>query len=302
MIYWNANGRDPARWNQSGTGSSVTPRANRLTAYNDAIIARSTDKGGGEQLTLSLQKPYEDNWFWQVAYTYTEADEVSPLTSSTSGSQLGNVAIFQANEEVSARSNYLVKDRFTGALSYRHFFFEDLKTEFSVFYEGRRGKPYSYVFDNDANGDGRLNDLLYIPAGPGDVAFGSAAEEAAFWAYVNNNEYLRSHLGQVAERNAEFNGWVHNFDVRVSQELPGFFAGNKAEIWLDILNIGNMIDKDWGVIEEVGFPSMRGIVEYGGINSSGQYVYRFNTPDQPRVYDDRGVSRWALQLGFRYTF
>ena len=302
MIYWNANGRNPANWNQAGTGTSVTARANRLTAYNDAIIARSTDKGGGEQLTLSLQKPYEDNWFWQVAYTYTDADEVSPLTSSTSGSQLGNVAIFQANEEVSARSNYLVKDRFTGALSYRHFFFEDLKTEFSVFYEGRRGKPYSYVFDNDANGDGRLNDLLYIPAGPGDVAFGSAAEEAAFWEFVNNNEYLRNHLGEVAERNAEFDGWVHNFDVRLSQELPGFFAGNKAEIWLDILNVGNMIDKDWGVIEEVGFPSMRGIVEYGGINSSGRYVYRFNTPDQPRVYDDRGVSRWALQLGFRYTF
>ena len=79
-------------------------------------------------------------------------------------------------------------------------------------------------------------------------------------------------------------------------------AGNKAEIWLDILNIGNMIDEDWGVIEEVGFPSMRGIVEYGGIASNGQYVYRFNTPDEPRVYDDRGVSRWALQLGFRYSF
>ena len=45
---------------------------------------------------------------------------------------------------------------------------------------------------------------------------------------------------------------VHNFDVRISQELPGFFAGNKAEIWLDILNIGNMIDKDWGVIEISG--------------------------------------------------
>jgi hypothetical protein len=109
MIYWNANGRNPANWNQNGTGTSVTARANRLTAYNDAIIARSTDKGGGEQLTLSLQKPYEDNWFWQVAYTYTDADEVSPLTSSTSGSQLGNVAIFQANEEVSPRSNYLIR-------------------------------------------------------------------------------------------------------------------------------------------------------------------------------------------------
>ena len=302
MIYWNANGRDPARWNQFGAGSSVTARANRLTAYNDAIIAKSTSKGGGEQFTVSLMKPYEDAWFWQVAYTYTEADEVSPLTSSTSGSQLGNVAIFQANEEVSARSNYLIKDRFSGAVSYRHFFFDDLKTEFSVFYEGRRGKPYSYTFDNDANGDGRLNDLLYIPANINDVQFGSTAERDAFWAFVQNNEYLRDHLGEVAERNADFDAWVNNFDVRISQELPGFFAGNKAEIWLDILNIGNMIDKDWGVIEEVGFPSMRGIVEYGGIAANGQYVYRFNTPDEPRVYDDRGVSRWALQVGFRYSF
>jgi hypothetical protein len=172
-----------------------------------------------------------------------------------------------------------------------------------VFYEGRRGKPYSYTFDNDANGDGRLNDLLYIPAGPGDVAVRFCGGRGGVLGIRQQQRIpALSHLGEVAERNAEFDGWVHNFDVRVSQELPGFFAGNKAEIWLDILNIGNMIDKDWGVIEEVGFPSMRGVVEYGGINSNGQYVYRFNTPDQPRVYDDRGISRWALQVGFRYSF
>ncbi|MEZ5467700.1 MAG: carboxypeptidase regulatory-like domain-containing protein [Lysobacterales bacterium] len=302
-IYWNANGLDPSRWNQFGSGTSVGSRANSNRAYNDAIIARSTSKGDGQQLTLSLQKPYEENWFWQVAYTYTDANEVSPLTSFTSSSQLGNVAIFNSNEEISARSNYLVKDRFSGAVSYRHFFFDDLKTEFSLVYEGRRGKPYSYTFDNDANGDGRFNDLLYIPSGPGDVLFGSPEEEAAFFAYVEGNEYLRSHMGEVAERNADYSSWVHNFDVRISQELPGFFAGNKAEIWLDILNIGNMIDKDWGVIEEIGFPLMRGIVEYGGIDAaSGRYVYRFNTPDSQRVYDARGISRWALQLGFRYSF
>lgn len=304
-IYWNAAGRNPASWSQFGSapGSAGTSaRANRNLAYNDAIIARSTSKGDGEQLTLSLQKPYEDNWFWQVSYTYTDANEVSPLTSSTSSSQLGFVEIFQANEEVSAPSNYLIRDRMTAAVSYRHFFFEDLKTEFSVFYEGRKGKPFSYVFDNDANGDGRLNDLLYIPASPTDVAFGSPAEQAAFWSFVQNNEYLRSHLGQVAERNAAFSSFVHNFDVRISQELPGFFAGNKAELWLDILNVGNLIDKDWGVISEVPFPLARGVVEYGGINAAGQYVYRFNTPDSELVYDDKGVSRWALQVGFRYSF
>ena len=304
-IYWNANGRDRTRWNQAGVGTSVTARANRNTLYNDAIIARSTSKGDSKQLTVSLEKPFsrESDWSWQVAYTYTNAREVSPLTSSTSSSQLGNVAVFQANEEVSARSNYEIRDRFTAALNWKHDFFGDNTTSIGLFYEGRTGRPYSYTFDNDANGDGRLNDLLYIPTAPGDVLFGSAAEESAFWQYVYGNEYLNGHRGQVAARNDATSSWVNQFDLRISQELPGFMEGHKAEISFDIANVGNLLNKDWGVIEEVGFPGTRGIVEYGGIDpSTGKYVYRFNTPDSTNVYDSRGISRWSAQVSLRYKF
>jgi hypothetical protein len=64
-----------------------------------------------------------------------------------------------------------------------------------------------------------------------------------------------------------------------------------------------MLNKDWGQIEEVAFPGNRGVVEYGGVDpATGKYVYRFNNPDQLRIYDDRGISRWALQVGFRYKF
>ena len=303
--YWNANGLNPTRWNQSGVGSSVTARANRDTAYNDAIIARSTSKGDSKQLTVSLEKPFsrESDWSWQVAYTYTNAREVSPLTSSTSSSQLGNVAVFQANEEVSARSNYEIRDRFTAALNWKHDFFGDNTTSIGLFYEGRTGRPYSYTFDNDANGDGRLNDLLYIPSAPGDVLFGSAAEESAFWQYVYGNEYLNSHRGQVAARNGARGAWVNQFDLRISQELPGFMEGHKAEISFDIANVGNLLNKDWGVIEEIGFPGTRGVAEYGGIDpGTGKYVYRFNTPDRTNIYDSRGISRWSAQVSLRYKF
>lgn len=304
-IYWGSNGRDPRRWDVTGTLSGPNDaRGNRLPNFNDAIIARQTSKGESQQFTVSLNKPFNNSdWSWSVAYTYTHANEVSPLTSSTSSSQLGNVGVFQANEEVSARSAYEIRDRFTAAINWKHAFFGDYNTTVSMVYEGRSGRPYSYAFDNDANGDGRLNDLLYIPKGPGDVVFGSAAEEAAFWAFVNSNEYLRSHAGQVAERNRVRGSWVNQFDVHVSQELPGFWKGHKAEIALDILNIGNLINKDWGRIEETPFPGMRGVVEYGGIDpGTGKYVYRFNTPDKVLVYDDKGVSRWAAQVSFRYRF
>ncbi|MCD9029777.1 carboxypeptidase regulatory-like domain-containing protein [Luteimonas sp. BDR2-5] len=304
LMYWNAAGLNPGSWSQAGVGTGVDARTNRDRDFTNAILARSTDEGESQQYTFSLSKPFNGgDWFWQVAYTYTNATEVNPLTSSTSGSQLGNVAVFQANEEVAARSNYEIRDRFSAALTWKHAFFGDNNTSVSMFYEGRSGKPFSYTFDNDANGDGRLNDLLYIPSGPGDVLFGSPAEEAAFWAYVDGNEYLRSHKGQVAGRNADRNKWVNQFDIRISQEFPGFFNGNKAEVWLDILNVGNLIDKKWGRVEEIGFPSMKGIVEYGGIDSAtGKYVYRFNTPDEATIYDDKGISRWALQVGFRYKF
>jgi hypothetical protein len=291
-------------------------RARRNLAYNDAIIAKQTNKGESQQLTLSLEKPFSgSDWSWNLAYTYTNANEVSPLTSSTSSSQLGNVAVFQANEEVNSTSSYEIKNRFTAALNWKHAFFGDNNTIVSMFYEGRSGRPYSYVFDNDANGDGRLNDLLYIPSKPGDVVFGTPAEEAAFWEFMTHNDYLMQHRGELAERNAAHSPWVNQFDLHIAQELPGFWKGHKAELSVDILNVGNLLNKDWGHVEEQPFPAMRGVVEYGGVcgaggaaltgtcvGHAGKYVYRFNTPDALSIYDDKGISRWAAQVSFRYKF
>ncbi|ASK91772.1 TonB-dependent receptor [Xanthomonas campestris pv. trichodesmae] len=307
LIYWNQAGLNPANWNVNGaqpTGASVDARGNRYRSYNDAIIARPTNKGGSQSLTVGLNKPFnESDWSWSLAYTFANADEVSGLTSSTSSSQLGNTAVFQANEEVNATSAYEVRNSFLGTLQWKHNFFGDYATKVGLVYQGRSGRPYSYTFDNDANGDGRLNDLLYIPKGPGDVRFGSAAEEAAFWNFVNSDQYLSTHKGQVAQRNAARNTWVNQFDLHIEQELPGFVDGNKAQIWLDVMNVGNLLNKKWGRVEEYAFPGMRGVVEYGGIDAStGKYVYRFNQPDAATIYDDKGISRWALQLGFRYQF
>ncbi|HEX4853022.1 TonB-dependent receptor [Arenimonas sp.] len=307
-IYWNAAGRNPANWNQFGTAPGSAGTRSRFNAnpnFTDAIIARPTGKGESQQLSLSFSKPKGDWGFsWTAAYTFTNADEVSPLTSSTSGSQWGNINTFNPNEEVSATSAYEIKDRFSASINWERAFFGDYETRVSMFAESRSGRPFSYVFDNDANGDGRFgNDLLYVPTGPGDVLFGTAAEEAAFWAFVANDGYLNANRGRVVGRNAVQNPWVNQFDLRISQELPGFFKDHRSEIWLDILNVGNLINKDWGKIEEIGFPGSRGVVEYGGIDAAtGKYVYRFNEPDQARLYDDRGISRWSLQLGFRYKF
>ena len=309
MMYWNAAGYSPANWNVNASNtwtaaSSVQNRGNRPSSVDIVTYALPTNKGESQQLTMALTKPMTENWGWQVAYTYTNATEVNPLTSSQASSNWNNNAVFQANEEVAGVTNYTIRDRFSANLSYRHYFFENYATDFGLFYEGRTGKPYSWVFQNDMNGDGVVNDLFYVPSGPGDVLFETPAQEAAFFEYLAATPELSRYAGQVAGRNTEHNQWVNQFDVRISQELPGFFGDNKAEIALDILNVGNLINKDWGQIDEIGFPSNRGVAYFGGIDpATGKYVYGFlNDVDASSLRDVTGESRWAAQLTFRYRF
>jgi hypothetical protein len=302
---WNSNGSTIT----SGACSGFRSRALNNPNFNNVLLAERSTKGSGDNLSLSLNGKFLENWTWGMGYSYTRATEVSPLTSSVANSNWNSVSIFQTNEEVEANSAYLVKDRFVGQVNWDRAFFGDYRTTVGVFYEGRRGKPYSWVFDNDLNGDGNINDLIYIPTsfGSNEVVFrGGAAEEARFWEFVNANG-LGGFAGGVVERNSSFARWTNNFDVRISQELPGFFKTHKTVIALDILNFGNLLDKEWGRIDEVGFQSQGGLsrsfVRGLGLTEDGRYVYGV----LPQVEDlttrqNRGESQWAAQFTIRYEF
>lgn len=291
-------------WGNPYTASST--RGNRNTRYTDVTVLRSTNKGEGQQMTLMLSRPATDHWSWSLGYTYTNATEVNPLTSSQAASNWANSYRLNPNEEVAAPSVYSIRDRFVGTLSYETELFSGYKSSVGLFYEGRSGRHFSYAFINDANGDGRVNDLLYVPSGPGDVIFtGGAAMEAAFFDYLSRTPELASYAGRTVDPGSDRSPWVNTFDLRFSQELPGFMKGHKSEIWLDIRNVGNLINNDWGRIEEVGFPFGQGIVNFRGIDqATGQYRYDFNEANirDLTLRDNVGESRWSAQLGFRYNF
>lgn len=292
-------------------------RANANPTYRDVLLARPTSKGEGQNLTLSLDRPMgrKDNWGWSLAYSYTNATDVNPLTSSRSSSNWGARSVFNPNEDISGGSNYAIRDRFLGTLRYRNQFFGSNDTEFSVVYEGRSGKPYSWTFQNDMNGDGLAgNDLMYIPRGPGDVLFRTPQDEAEFFAFIANNPDLAGRQGIVTERSGSRGPWVNTFDVRVRQELPGFMEGHQSEVVLDILNFGNLLNKDWGQVEEIFFQSAggqaRSFVNFAGIDpATGKYIYSLTrdrngnfSPEGFGLRDRRGESRWAAQVTFRYKF
>ncbi len=323
-IYWNAAGMNPANAQlidsrrpelgyaiSSGQGGAGV-KANRPGDIGDVMLMRNTDKGKTQQLTIGVQKPLTDTWGWSAFYTRTAAWEVSPLTSSQNTSNWNNTLIFNANEEVAYRSRYAMRDRVTGTIEFRKAFFGDYNTRIGLFYEGRTGRPYSYIYYNDVNGDGaNTNDLFYVPAAPGDVKWtGGSAMESAFFQWLEQNPELGKYRGMVAPANAFTAKWTNSFDLRIAQELPGFWRGHKSEISLDVMNLGNLLNKDWGLIDDYGFFSTRRVVNYAGIDpATGKYVYNFGgSTDEAQIQENNndkgntGASRWSVQVGFRYKF
>ena len=130
------------------------------------------------------------------------------------------------------------------------------------------------------------------------------------------NPQLAPYRGTYAPENAFRAGWVNTFDIRISQELPGFFEGHKSKIWLDIQNVGNLINKDWGHIVDYGFNANEAVASLVGIYD-GKYVYgyRGNYNGAPHFgqtvaegiptnsdSQTNGISQWSLQVGLRYDF
>jgi outer membrane receptor protein involved in Fe transport len=283
-------------------------------AYTDAIIMSNTSKGSASNFTVFLEKPWKNNWSARMGYTLGDAEEDSPATSSVAFSNWSGRFVYNTGEYKASTANYQIKDRFTANASYRWNFFKNAPTTISVYYEGRSGRPFSYAFANDANGDGQANDLFYIPSKPNDVAYTAAStalDQAAFNDYIASHRYLTTHRGQVAERNGARAPFVNQFDLRFSQKLP-FFGDRESEIYLDIQNFGNLLNKNWGQIEEAGFPSRVQMARFAGVNTRGQYVYDVstfyneatgtNTAPVLELRDVVGESRWSAQVGFKINF
>jgi hypothetical protein len=315
-LFWRAEGMNAACWNANGSaitnGACATPSGQSRTralsnpAFANVLLADSTSKGGGDAVTLSVGQPLARGFGWNLAYTRTRATEVSPLTSSTSGSNWSNRNIFNPNEEVTQNSNYLIRDRFSASTTWSKAFIGDYRTTLGVFYEGRVGRPYSWTYINDLNGDGISgNDLMYIPSAPGsgEVVFrGGAAEEARFWEVVNAHGALKGAAGGVVGRNNAYGRWVNTFDMRLAQELPGFMKGHKASLVLDIFNFGNLVNKKWGRTDEIAFPSNRSFVNYAGRDAQGRYIYSMGNVEDFDTRQAAGESQWAVQVTLRYEF
>ena len=141
----------------------------------------------------------------------------------------------------------------------------------------------------------------------------------AFWDWLYANPELAQYMGSHAPENAFRAGWVNTFDLRLTQELPGFFEGHKSQ------DLGGYPERRQPVERGLGpHHRLRLQRQYRGrkpgrhlqVNApgmTGKYVYGYRTGTEfgqatalglPTNADGQtnGISQWSLQVGLKYEF
>ncbi len=287
------------------------------------FVLTNTDDGRQWQFTASVLKNFGSSWapnlFGSLAYTLTDATDVNSGTSSRaiSNFQFNSISI-DPNDPESGTSDFEIKHRVIASASYRiDWGGNGWGTTVTGFYEARAGRPFSWLYSGDANNDGRRgNDLAFIPGSADDAIFETGCNGclpfSAFDAFANNVDGLREHRGMIVPRNSSREPWVRQLDLRIAQDIPLPIAGQRRlQATLDIVNVGNMIDGDWGRQRFVSFQE-ESVFSFRGYDAAtGKPIVRFFQTDENEdgVVDIKDVfstddilSRWAIQLGARITF
>lgn len=176
--------------------------------------------------SLSVAKSFDNGFDFNLGYAYSDAEDVSPMTSSVAFSNYQNRAFFDPEEEVLSTSNYNIKNRLTLSATYRRAFFGDNMTVVSLFGSSNSGSPYSRAYN------GTINPYGFTP-------------------YLD----FRTNVLEPGARRNSFEGssWT-KLDLKVQQEIPGFSEGHKGKIFMIIDNFTNFLNDDWGVLYKAPFP------------------------------------------------
>jgi hypothetical protein len=140
----------------------------------------------------------------------------------------------------------------------------------------------------------------------GTVKYTAAQQAEAFWAYVAQDKYLSSHLGEYAERNGAFYPWYNRFDVKILQDFYLMVKGKKntLQVSVDILNAANLLNDSWGVRKRLTLSNGSILSSRAVSNNLLFKMVEAGGALPKKTFDNVNTtsSTWGIQLGARYIF
>ncbi len=307
VLYYNLNIK-PSETNLAGADNR--PLFDRFDPVDDTysriILGDNTNQGYGYNVTFKLDRPFNNGLLASFAYSLGDAWAINDATSSQNSSQWRNMEHYNGRNYLDlSRSDFSQGMRFNSLLSYQKDVNDFFGFSAGVFYDGRSGRPYSYIYSNRlSNGDSRWSDLIFVPADPSQINLSDPAEWEALDEFISNDNYLKSRRGKYAERNGARLPFEHNFDLKLALNVGTKISEttNKVQISLDILNFGNLLNKNWGAKYFNSF-GQYSIINVDSVDSdAGTASFSFNAPSGNPWSVDNFNSRWRMLLGVRYIF
>lgn len=272
------------------------------------FVFTNSDKGRIWNASFKAQKTFDNGLYAMAAYSYLNAKDVNSIEAEiTSDAFAGNPIVNNVNTDVLSYSKYGDTHRFIGVAS-KNWNYGNGKwaTTLSTFFEYAQGARYNYVYGGDLNADGSsINDLIYIPTSSeiGQMNFSGAGDAQALEAFIQQDDYLRDNRGDYMERYAALAPWRGKWDLKFLQDYNFKVSGDKTntvQFSIDVLNIGNLINSDWGVVQQPNSISPIGVTVDPNTNIP---TYSFDeTLSNTYGFDTSLLSRWQAQFGLRYIF
>ncbi len=276
-----------------------------------AFVLENTPYGYGWSANFSVNmKPIPELDLY-AAYSHVARYEVTGLPGSDAESAFTYVPTVKGPNNMPLHSSqYVTPDRVIASITHN----DHSGNHFSFIYEAwRGGYNYSYMIDNDMNGDGYQYDALYIPTDEQlnnkEFRFVSDSDRERFAAYVNNDPYLSKHKGQYAEAYALYSPWVHRFDFGYKHDFKVNIGQsvNTLQLSFDIKNLANLFNNAWGVSKTMNSDLNSGrILKFEGADADG-----YATFSTPKAVSGSTVTWspvysigqcWYASVGIKYMF
>ncbi len=293
-------------------------------------ITTNTGEGGGTVLTFKASKTFDTEFGiidLNLGYTHQDVEELRSYNRFVTFETLAFDPTTDLNNPDVAPSRFEVEHRYTAQVTWENELFGDNRTLAGLVYQGRSGRHYSYVMgsrdadgfrtfggnflaDFGSEGDNIGNQLFYVPTGVSDpLVTGDAGFLADLDQFISNTPCLNGSRGEIVTRNNCRTGWVNQVNLRLLQEVK--LQNDMAfDITLDIENLGNLLNDNWGRVDSYTAPSNVAPAVAGLSTDGSQYVYvpapGYIAGDATSLVPAPEIARlpsvYRIQLGVTFRF
>lgn len=294
--------------------------------YQNIYYIRNAGNGAYYySISAQLRKSFAFGLNLAVAYTHSGGksygDGIGDQVSSAY--KTNTYSVGANNDHELGYGTYIAPDRVIASIGFRKEYGKHFGTSVALFYDGGQlgydggysYSRYSYTFSSNIVGDYGANNLLYIPAtreeldawnfgdisSNGTVTYSAEQQKDDFWAFINQDKYLKTRKGKYTERGGALMPWHHRVDFKFAQD---FFIKtrdgkrNTLTFGVDIINVANLLNKDWGLYKQV---VNSGLLKYN------KGVYNFQQASGRRVTSTfqnytSFNSTFSVQFSLRYRF